>query len=468
MKSSLLDKLREGLPLSFKEQLTLIIQLSVPAMLAQVSTIVMEYIDASMVGQLGANDSAAIGLVSTSTWLFGGILNATVTGFTVLTAQRIGAKDFKTARNLLKHGFLTMIGIVLVLMAIGLSISAKLPIWLGGNADIVTQAYYYFAIHMLFLLFSGINYLSSGLLQASGNMKIPSILQVLMCFLDVCFNMFLIFDETTIFGIHIIGAGLGVAGAALGTGMAQAVISLLMLYFLLFRSKMLGLVKGEKFKFSSHYFKESFKIAIPVGIEQVVTTGAMIVVTKIVAPLGNVAIAANSFAVTAENLCYMPGYGIAAAATTMIGQSIGAKRHDLTRSLGWMTTILGMVVMTMTGIFLYVCAPLLIGFLSPDPNIVSLGASVLRIEAFAEPLFAASIVATGVFRGAGDTLIPSTLNFLSMWAVRIPISAFLAPRVGLRGVWIAMATELCARGILFLLRLKGGRWLTKNIEQESI
>lgn len=466
MKNSLLEKLREGLPLSFKEQLTLIIQLSVPAMLAQVSTIVMEYIDASMVGRLGANDSAAIGLVSTSTWLFGGMLSAAVTGFTVLTAQRIGAKDFKTARNLLKQGFLTTLAIAVILMFVGLSISANLPIWLGGNADIVTKAYHYFAIHMIFLLFSGINYLSSGLLQASGNMKIPSLLQVLMCFLDVCFNMFLIFDETTIFGLHLPGAGLGVAGAALGTGMAQVVISLLMLYFLLFKSKMLGLVKGEKFKFSVHYFKEAFKIAIPVGIEQVVTTGAMIVVTKIVAPLGNIAIAANSFAVTAENLCYMPGYGIAAAATTMIGQSIGAKRHDLTRSLGWMTTIMGMLVMSMTGIFLYIFAPVLIGFLSPNPEIVALGASVLRIEAFAEPLFAASIVATGVFRGAGDTLIPSCLNFFSMWAVRIPISAYLAPRVGLHGVWIAMASELCARGILFLLRLKSNRWLTKNIDLE--
>lgn len=200
-------------------------------------------------------------------------------------------------------------------------------------------------------------------------------------------------------------------------------------------------------------------MALPVGFEQVIMSGAQILGTKIVSPLGSIAIAANSFSVTAESLCYMPGYGIGAAATTLIGQSIGAGREDLTRRLGWLTTGLGMAVMTGSGILLYVFAPWMIGILSPDPAIRELGAAVLRIEAFAEPMFAASIVASGVFRGAGDTLVPSCLNFLSMWAVRLPVSAFLAPRAGLRGVWFAMCLELCVRGILFLIRLRGTRWM---------
>lgn len=101
----------------------------------------------------------------------------------------------------------------------------------------------------------------------------------------------------------------------------------------------------------------------------------------------------------------------------------------------------------------------MIGILSPDPEIIALGAMALRIEAFAEPLYAVSIVASGVFQGAGDTLIPSCMNFFSMWAVRLPLAAFLAPRLGLRGVWIAMCVELCIRGLLFLIRLASKRWL---------
>ena len=101
--------------------------------------------------------------------------------------------------------------------------------------------------------------------------------------------------------------------------------------------------------------------------------------------------------------------------------------------------------------------------LTPDPEVRALGAQVLRIEAFAEPLFAVSIVAAGALRGAGDTLVPSILNLVSMWGVRITLATLLAPRMGLAGVWLAMCLELCARGILFLIRLLRGRWLEKTV-----
>ena len=111
---------------------------------------------------------------------------------------------------------------------------------------------------------------------------------------------------------------------------------------------------------------------------------------------------------------------------------------------------------------MFIFAPLMIGVMSPDPQVVALGARVLRIEAFAEPLFAASIVAAGVFRGAGDTLVASVINFVSMWGVRLPLSALLAPRMGLVGVWIAMALDLSVSGLLFLARLHSKRWLPKQ------
>ena len=92
-----------------------------------------------------------------------------------------------------------------------------------------------------------------------------------------------------------------------------------------------------------------------------------------------------------------------------------------------------------------------------------MGTRVLRIEAFAEPMFAASIVAAGALRGAGDTLVPSIMNLASMWGVRITLSLILAPQLGLIGVWLAMCVELCVRGGLFLIRLLRGKWLTGRL-----
>lgn len=458
-RSGLLEKLRAGGELSFKEQLLLIVQLSVPAILAQISSIIMQYIDASMLGRLGADASASIGLVSSSTWLFGGVCMAAAIGFNVQVAQSIGAGAFREARNTMKQAFCATLVLCAPLVLTGAAVSGYLPHWLGGAQEICGGASRYFLIYVLFVPVTQMLHVSVGMLQASGNMRIPSILQVIMCGLDVAFNLLLIFPSRKMGSFVLPGAGLGVAGAALGTALAQVVTVLLLSYFLLMRSPILRLRKEEKMTFSMERIKTALRIALPIGFEEAVMCGAIIGTIRVVSPLGTVAIAANAFAVTAEGLCYMPGHGIGTAATTLIGQSIGAGRRDLALRLAWMSTLLGMAVLTVAGFLMYLAAPWMIGILSPDPEIIALGAMALRVAAFAEPLYGASLAASGVFRGAGDTLVPSCMNFFSMWAVRLPLAALLAPRLGLRGVWVAMCVELCVRGGLCLIRLARKGWL---------
>ena len=196
-------------------------------------------------------------------------------------------------------------------------------------------------------------------------------------------------------------------------------------------------------------------------------SGAQIISTKIVSPLGTVSVAANSLAVTAESLCYMPGYGIAAAATTLVGQSVGARRREQARGFARLSVLLGAVLMTMTAFLMFFFAPGMFAMLTPDRAVRDLGVRVLRIEAFAEPLYACSIVAAGALRGAGDTLVPSVMNLMSMWGIRITMAVFLAPRIGLTGVWIAMCVELCIRGSLFLVRLFREKWLAAADREED-
>lgn len=461
-KKNFLEQLRNGQALSVSQLLQLTIQLSVPAILAQISSIMMQYIDASMLGHLGSHESASVGLMASSTWLLGGLCSAVSVGFTVQVAHFIGAKEERNARNVMRQGLVMALAFAFVLMSAGVLMHQRLPFWLGGENAICKDASWYFLIYCLSLPVVQLNYVAGGMLQCSGNMRIPSLLHIFMCVLDVLFNMVLIFPSRSVTVFHMTfvvpGAGMGVAGAALGTAIAELVVTVGMLYFLLVRSPMLHLRKGESLKFSKKQLLSAVRISVPVGFEQIVMCGAQIVSTRIVSPLGTAAVAANSLSVTAESLCYMPGYGISTAAVTLIGQSIGAGRRELTRKLGWLTVGLGMTVMAGMGVLLYAFAPWMIGMLSPDATIRAMGTEVLRIEAFAEPMYAASIVASGVFRGAGDTLIPSAMNFFSMWAVRLPLAAVLAKHMGLAGVWIAMCIELCVRGVLFLVRLCGKRW----------
>jgi len=384
----------------------------------------------------------------------------------VQVAHRIGAGDMQGARNVLRQAVTSTTLFSFALAAIGVAISGVLPEWLGGDVSIHHDASLYFLIFSLFLPALQLNFLAGGMLRCSGNMRIPSLLGVVMCVLDVIFNFFLIFPtrHAVVAGIDIFipGAGLGVEGAALGTVAAETVVATIQMWYLCTHSSELKLTKEKgSFRPQVNILKKALRIGLPMGLEHVVICGAQIMTTVIVAPLGVFAIAANSFAITAESLCYMPGYGISDAATTLVGQSVGAKRRRLTRSFAFITVFMGMIIMGLMGLLMYIFAPQIIGLMTPVEEIRSLGIMALRIEAFAEPMFAASIVAYGVFVGAANTLVPCLMNFFSIWAIRLSLAALLAPTMGLKGVWIAMCIELCFRGIIFLIRLFKRNWMTK-------
>ena len=458
-KTDLLAYIREGRAMTQSEKLKLIVSLSIPSILAQLSSTVMFFIDASMVGHLGARASAAIGLVETTGWLMGGLAMAANMGFSVQVAHAIGANDIKRARRVLRQALVCCSIWSLTMSLTGIAMSVQLPYWLGGSEEIAHDATLYFAITGVCGIFFQLEGLAGSMLKCSGNMKIPSMLNILMCVMDVVFNYLFIYI-----------LGLGVAGAAIGTGMAELVTAVLMLWFLLWQSDLLGIFKGEagikgesliKYRPTSEVVSNAFKIGGPMGLQHMLMGGAQIVSTLIVAPLGTIAIASHSLAITVESLCYMPGYGISEAATTLVGQSFGAGQRLLTRSFARMSAGLGMAVMTVMGVLMWVFASELMSLMTSVDDIIAIGTQCLRIEAFAEPMFAAAIVCNGIFVGVGNTLKPAIMSLVSMWGIRLTLAALLATTYGLPGVWTAMAIELTCRGLMFLTRLFQGGWLKK-------
>lgn len=443
-----MESIRLGRDMARREKLNLIVGLSIPSMLAQISTVMMFFIDASMVGHLGAEASASIGLIESTTWLIGSLLSAAATGFSVQVAHFIGANDFVKARQVFRHALICGLLFSVCLALIGVAIHLPLPYWLGGGSDIADNSSRYFLIYALALPFIFLYHTSEMMLKSAGNMHTPSVMAILVCICDVVFNYLFIY----IFKM-------GVVGAAYGTALAYICISLPNLWLAACQNKILDLRQdAARFHWVKEYVRNACKISIPIAIQNILMSGAQIVSTMIVAPLGNIAIAAHSFAITAESLCYMPGYGIGDAATTLVGQTHGANRMDLCKNFAYMTVGLGMAVMALMGVVMYVFAPEMIGLLSPVESIQELGTTCLRIEAFAEPFFAASIVTYSVCVGAGDTFKPAAINLSTMWFVRLTLAYGLSKSYGLEGVWIAMAVELTFRGILFLVRLFRGSW----------
>lgn len=425
---------------ALKPQVAEVWKLSLPAILTQITTIAMQYIDSAMVGALGANASASIGLVSSSTWLLNGVTYAASAGFSVQVAHHIGGENDKKARDVVRHGLVTAATIAGLLCLLGLALSGPLPALLGGDPAIRANSSAYFMMFALMLPFSQLNSLTSSFLQCSGDMVTPSILNAVMCALDVAFNSIFI-------------PRFGVLGAGMGTTLACAAVSLLMAWRCYFCNKQLRF-RRENCRFDSEILKKALKIGAPLAVQEVAMNSAMVAATRIIAPLGPVSIAANSFAVTAESLCYMPGYGIGSAATTLVGRSVGAGNVEQAKRYGNICTAMGAAFMTLTGLLMMAFCPFVFMLLTPNHAVRQLAAQVLRIELLAEPLFAISIVAAGALRGVGDTFVPSLMNLGSIWIVRIGLALLLVGRLGLPGMWVAMASELCVRGLLMLYRLR--------------
>jgi len=448
-KDILLARIRNNESLGLGQQIKLSFMLSYPAILAQLSSVMMQYIDTSMVGHLGPEAGAAIGLVSTCLWLMGGFGMAACSGFSVQVAHHIGGNDFRGARDILRQALVCVLGFSLLIGLLGAAVSQQLPLWLGGGEDIAADASRYFLIMSLFMPAMLMDWTCAYMLQASGNMKVPSILSIGMCGMDVVFNYLFIYV-----------LDMGVVGAAIGSGLAEVITGLLMFSFLVFRSPELKLTHERgSYRPTEPVIRKALNISGPMALQNVLMRGGYIAATVIVAPLGTISIAANSFAITAESLCYMPGAGIADAATTLVGQSVGARRRELAKRFAWITTFMAMGIMGILAILMYIFAPQMMGLLSPDASVIDLGARVLRIEAFAELGYAAAMVAYGACVGAGDTKWPSVMNFGSMWVVRILPAIFLTRIYGLVGFWLCMAVELTFRGVIFLIRLSRGKWL---------
>ena len=459
-------RMRQGEDIPLSQTAQVVLALSLPSILQQMVVTAMEYIDAAMVGHIGAEATAAIGIVSSSTWLLHGVLVGLYTAFSIQIAQYLGADRQEDARGVLRQSMLFNLILGLGAAAFGIGISRFLPGWLGADPSLQANASAYFAIWSAALPFTMAMGMYTAQLRATGDALTPGLISVLVCVLDIVFNFFLINSSRTLvlFGrtVTVWGAGLGVPGAALGTALSDVVGGLLALAILLLRDGPLCIRRPGSWKITRSCLMNLWRVGAPLAAERAALSSAQVVLVRIVSGLGTVAIAANSLGVSAEGLCYMAGYGIQDASIALIGQAVGANRRDMSKRFAWLCTLMGMGIMALSGAGLWLFAPALMGIFTADAAVIALGARVLRIEAFAEPMFGASIVASGAMQGAGDSTACFVLNLVSMWGIRLTLASFFAPRFGLAGVWGSMCCELCIRGLLFLFRLARGKWLEKG------
>lgn len=458
------DFLLQNLRRLFSDRATLltICALAWPTIVEQALQTAVQYIDTAMVGRIGANASAAVGLTTTMMWLVNGPFFAMGIGVLACISKAFGAKEIHKAKTAAMQAIFLALGLGTVLGAATLCISPFLPKWLGAEPEIEQDAFLYFFITCLPMIFRASSIMMGSVLRAARDTKTPMLVNIATNLCNVVLNFLLINQSRTLiigsFSFPMWGAGLGVAGAAVATAIAHTLGGTLMM-IAVWRNPMLS-PRGEKLRVDKPILSECVRVGLPVAGERAIACLGQVAFTALVSRLGTLALATHSLAITAEQAFYIPGYGMQAAAATLAGNAVGERdERKLTRTA---TTImiLAACIMGVLATFLFCFPDWMMGLFTKDAQVIAGGIPILRIVAVSEPLFGILIILEGTFNGVGDTKAPFVFSAITMWGVRI-LGTLICTRIfslGLNAVWICMVADNISRCVLLMLRFISGRW----------
>jgi putative MATE family efflux protein len=376
-------------------------------------------------------------------------------------ARNIGAGNLIRAKQVVKQSLLAAFWYGLFLTGLLSVVAVYLPLWLGASETVRPLAYGYMKYIAIGYVPNLLMIVIGGILRSSGDSRTPLYLNTFNNILNIILNLFFIFPMVKVGSLFVKGLGMGVRGASLATTLACTCTALLLLLSLFRKERLIKIDAHSDWKYNPQIQGQALKLGIPVALERSTLSFGQIALTKMVSTLGTAALAAHYLANTAESITYLPPSGISTAATTLVAQSLGKGDRKLAKGFADSCIVSGTILMSTMGFLMYLFAPQLMGFFTTDQAVITLGAKILRIEAFAEPAFGLSMLVFGVFRGAGDMKGPFIISLSGMWILRLPLAWILlnTTNLGLQGIWIAMMSDLVLRGIISFFRYRSLSWM---------
>lgn len=429
-----------------------VLSLAMPAVGEQLLNMTVGLVNTFMVGHLGAAPMAAVNFANQFVMLANVLFSSIATGSTALIARAKGAGDAATATRTVNQSMLigTLVG--LITTVVGVPLARESMLFMGAVDEALLLGAAYLRIVACTFLLSTWMFVGMACLRGAGDTRTPMTVMLLVNAVNMAVSALLIYGP---FGLP----RLGVVGSALGATAGRSVGAVLVLAILL-RGRSGLRLDWRALRPDTENLRRILRIGVPTGVEQLLMRLGQTSYLRIVATLGTAACAAHAVALNAESLSYSPGFGFAVAATTLVGQGLGAADPERSERDGYLSAGLGGLVMSTMGLVFFLFAGPIVGFFTSDPEVVALGTGPLRLVAVAQPFLASNMILAGALRGAGDTRWPMFFTALGIWGVRVPLAALfiLVLRLGLMGAWYAMAIDLGVRGLLAFLRFRSGFW----------
>lgn len=433
-----------------------------PTMLEELMQTLVQYIDTAMVGTLGTQATAAVGATSTVNWLIGSTISAIGVGFLAYVSRACGAGDTERAGKASSQAVLTTLVSGLLFTALTLGLSHKVPVWMQVDPAIQELAARYFFVLYTPMLARTAMIIFGTLLRSAGDTKTPMRVGLLVNAINIVGNFLLIYPTRQVWGMRVYGAGLGVMGAAIASAAAYAVGGVC-ITVVLWRHPVIS-PRGQSFRPDWQVLKPCLKVALPNALQRFGTSLGYVAFAAMINALGEVSAAAHTIANTVESAFYIPGYGMQTAAATLTGNALGAGDNKRIRELGRMILLIEIGLMVLSGGLLFAFAPAMMGLFSADPEVIALGAAVLRMVAVSEPFYGVSIILEGMMQGVGRTVMPFVFGISGMWGIRIA-GTFLCTRLwglGLVAAWGCMIAHNLLLFGLFTGYYLSGKWNPLN------
>ena len=422
--------------------LTLAIPITVSSLLQRAEGIVAVF----LVGGLGATSIAAVGLGQLLAFVATTLVSGLSVGTNVIVAQLWGARRLQDAGEAARHFLWLSLGLSLVLAGLGIASNRLVMQQLGAEPGVIELALPYSTLIFLVIPCTVLIQVLSSVLQGVGDTKTPMFAMIGVNLLHGLLAYPLIYGRW--------GApNLGIKGAAIAVGFAEATGAL----YLLLRCRP---ILKTSVRLRLDLIRSIWDVGASVSGERVVQQAGIFIYTKLVLLYGTVAYAAHQVGLSIESFSFLPGYGLAIAAATMVGQSIGAGKYTRAKLENWEANRLAMAIMTCMGIIFFFFPYALLRAFTTDEAVIELGTMFLKIVALLQIPLALTMVLAGSLRGAGDTRFIMWATTAGMWGVRVPLAlAFgIWLELGVYYVWTAMVADWTVRMGLLLWRYQSERW----------
>lgn len=459
MKREIALRVQQALRLSLQaewEHIRYVLNLALPSAGEQFLSMLVGIVDTFLVGHLGAAALTAVGLSNQWVLMAMVFFSAVGTGGTALIARMIGARDKEGADRVARQSLILALVLGTVTMVPAVLLAGPAMQLMGAETEALALGAQYLRIVSSVFTFSAVMFVGNACLRGAGDTRTPLVVMAVVNVLNIVVAWTLINGA---FGLP----RMGVAGSAMGALVGRLAGGLLVVAVLVRgRARLTVSLKGWRLDIG--LIRRMLKVGLPTGAEQLVFRVGMMSFARVVSSLGTVAFAAHQVALNAESLSYMPGFGFAVAATTLVGQGLGAKDKRRAERDGNSAFYLSAAIMSLMGVVFVIFARPIVGFFTSDPEVIALGTLPLRLVGLAQPFLASTMVYAGGLRGAGETRVPMFVNGISIWVVRVPLALFFTQLLGwgLTGAWVAMSIDLGVRGAFMFRQFRLGRW--KEIE----